>query len=331
MKELLSNEEIEALLDMFRTEGAPDVPDTAGFFTDGVPEQEDSVTRSVDLLKPNRLGSDQIRGLERNMESAAKLVSATLSDNLRMDMQCDCVAVEQLRFQTWLNQLAGPAAIYVLKMEPLEQPVLFSVSTGLLYGAVDRILGGSGKLAKVPKEFTAAEYTVADAFVGPCLNRICESLSEIVELSWKVEDRFCNLSMAQILPSQDVVLTGYFQVGGEFLLGDLRLAIPFNALEPHVEALAKGKGFGLRHPPGTMRDTVVRSIKPVPVELSVRLGTTHIPLRQLLTLREGDVVPLKTRVGEPVVAPVQGQPKFRGRVGTRGKHLAFQVTELMES
>ena len=69
----------------------------------------------------------------------------------------------------------------------------------------------------------------------------------------------------------------------------------------------------------------------VPVELSVRLGSTNIPLRQLLALQEGDVVPLKTRVGEPVVAPVQGRPKFRGRIGVRGKHFAFQVTELMES
>ena len=127
------------------------------------------------------------------------------------------------------------------------------------------------------------------------------------------------------------MLSAYFQVGGENLLGDLRLAIPFAALEPHLEAFAKDKGFGSTKAPGTMRDTVARSMRPVPLQMCVQLGTTSIGLRQLLALQEGDVVPVNTSVGELFVAPVQGKPKFRGRVGTKGKRLAFQVMELMGS
>jgi flagellar motor switch protein FliM len=65
--------------------------------------------------------------------------------------------------------------------------------------------------------------------------------------------------------------------------------------------------------------------------MSVCLGKSHILLRELLSLREGDVVPLQTRVGEQFVAPIQGVPKFKGRIGVKGKRLAFQVMELMES
>ena len=331
MNELLSNEEIETLLDMFRAEGEP--AESVGFPGMGVPDHDEGVVRSVDLLKPNRVSSDHLRDLVRSYEGAAKMIAGTLSEKLRLDLTCDCVAVEQLRFQTWLSQMSGSAAIYVIKMEPFEQPVLFAVSMDLLYSAVDRILGGTGKLAKVPKEFTAAEYTVADSFVGPCLDKLCLGLSEVVETSWQVEDRFCNLSMAQFLSPQDVVVTAYFQVGGELLLGDLRLVIPFAALEPHLENLSKGTGksTGLRRAPGAMRDTLARHIKPVPVEMSVCLGNSHILLRELLSLREGDVVPLQTRVGEQFVAPIQGVPKFKGRIGVKGKRLAFQVMELMES
>ncbi len=333
MNELLSNEEIETLLDMFRAEGEP--TESVGFPGVGAPDHDEGVIRSVDLLKPTRVSSDHLRGLVRSFEGAAKMIAGTLSEKLRLDLTCDCVAVEQMRFQTWLSQMVDSAAIYVLKMEPFEPPVLFSVSTELLYSAVDRILGGSGKMAVVPKEFTAAEYTVADAFVGPCLDNLCMSLSDVVEASWQVEDRFCNTSMAQVLSPQDVVVTAYFQVGGESLLGDLRLAIPFAALEPFLESLSKGKGSGkgagLRRAPGEMRETVARHLKSVPVELSVCLGKAHIRLRELLNLREDDVVPLRTRVGEPFVAPIQGVPKFKGKVGVKGKRFAFQVMELMES
>jgi flagellar motor switch protein FliM len=220
-------------------------------------------------------------------------------------------------------------AIYVLQMEPFKLPVLFTASTSMLYGAVDRILGGSGKVNRVPKDFTQAEYTVADALIGPCLDRIVESLHDVVDLKWKIENRFCNPSMAQILPSQDVVLSIYFQAAGDFLIGDLRLVIPFASIEPILHRFGKDAVSGLD--PGAMREQVGRSVRSVPLDLSVTLGDSRIRLRQLLALQAGDVVPLQTRVGEPAVVPVMGKPKFRGHVGRIGNRLALQIADVVAS
>jgi flagellar motor switch protein FliM len=328
VNEVLTNEEIDTLLQMFRAEGAPEGAVAAAAAADPQAAGGGVISR-VDLLKPNRLGREQIRGLERHFESAGKLLSATISERLRLDTRCDCVAVEQMRFQTWIEQLPGPVAIYVLKLEPFMLPVLFTASTSLLYGAVDRILGGSGKVNRVPKDFTQAEYTVADAMVGPCLDRVCESLADMVELRWTIENRFCNPSMAQILPSQDVVLSVYFQAAGDFLIGDVRLVIPFVCLEPYLERL--GQDTVRWSEPGAMRETLAHTVRGVPLDLSVLLGGSTIRLRQLLSLQPGDVVPLDTRLGEPAVVPVQGRPKFHGHVGRLGNRLAVQVADVMES
>ena len=103
MNEILSNEEIDTLLDMFRTEGGAvesDVREPEA--TMGPMEAPDGrVISRIDLLKPNRLGREQLRGIERYFESAGKMLSATISDKLRLDTRCDCVAVEQLRFSSW--------------------------------------------------------------------------------------------------------------------------------------------------------------------------------------------------------------------------------------
>ncbi len=324
MNEILSNEEIDTLLDMFRAgaaedEIAPPVPVADLTAEEGVSE--------IDLLKPNRLSREQLRGLERFFESAGKMLSATISDKLRLDTRCDCVAVEQQRFGTWIEQLPGPVAIYALKMEPLRMPVLFTASTSLLYGAVDRILGGSGRVTKVPKDFTQAEYTVADALVGPCLDRIVESLADVMPLKWSIENRFCNPSMAQVLPSQDVVLSVYFQAAGDFLIGDLRLLLPFASLEPYLEKFSKDTVTRLD--PGAMRETMGRTVRNVPLDLAVELGNSRITLRQLLQLQAGDVVSLDTRFGSPAVLPIQGRPKFQGQVGRIGNRLAFQIADVM--
>ncbi|MBK8097378.1 MAG: FliM/FliN family flagellar motor switch protein [Planctomycetes bacterium] len=328
MNEILSNEEIDTLLQMFRTEGsAATVEPEMARPSLPLPADTDRVISTIDLLKPNRLAREQLRGLERYFESAAKMLSATISDKLRLDTRCDCVAVEQLRFQTWLDQLPGPVAIYVVKLEPFRLPALLTASTSLLYGAVDRILGGSGKVTKVPKDFTAAEYTVADALMGPCLDRICESFAEVIKLRWSIENRFCNPSAAQILPSQDVVISSYFQASGETLIGDVRLVIPFVSLESIIEKL--GQDAMIRVEPGAARATMAKTIRAVPLDLAVRLGEARLPLRQLLELQAGDVVPLDVRLGDPAVIPVQGKPKFAGHVGRIGNRLAFQVADVM--
>lgn len=329
MNEILTNEEIDTLLQMFRTEGPTIDADLRPSPLPEAPDHHDRVVSPVDLLKPNRLNREHLRGLERYFESAGKMLSATISDRLRLDTRCDCVAVEQLRFQTWLEQLPGPVAIYVLQMQPFKLPVLLTASTSMLYGAVDRILGGSGKVNRVPKDFTQAEYTVADALIGPCLDRIAEALHEVFELSWKIDNRFCNPSMAQILPSQDVVLSIYFQAAGEFLIGDLRLVIPFTSIEPFLDRF--GRDAVSRLEPGAMRERLGRTVGAVPLDVAVTLGDARIRLRQLLQLQPGDVVPLQTRVGEPATVPIMGKPKFRGHVGRIGNRLGLQIADVMAS
>jgi flagellar motor switch protein FliM len=325
VNEILNNEEIDTLLAMFRAEGAAE----EGGGTVAALAAESPVERvsQVDLLKPNRLAREQLRGLERYFDGAAKLLSSTIAEKLRLDTRCDCVAVEQTRFRTWLEQLPGPTAIYVVGMQPFELPALFTASTSLLYGAVDRILGGSGRVKSVPKDFTQAEYTVADALIGPCLDRIVESLADVVALRWTVQNRFCNPSMAQILPSQDVVLSVYFQVAGEFLIGDMRLLLPFAALEPHIARL--GNDAVTRLAPGAMREAVARAMRHVPLDLGVELGNARIRLRQLLDLQAGDVVTLDTRLGAPAVIPIQGRPKFHGHVGRIGNRYAFRIADVL--
>ncbi|MCR9246665.1 MAG: FliM/FliN family flagellar motor switch protein [bacterium] len=329
MNEILSNEEIDTLLDMFRSEGGA-VEDEApvGISTEApVVAADNRVVSPIDLLKPNRLGREELRGIERNFESAGKLLSATISDKLRTDIRCDCVAVEQQRFGSWLDSVPGPVAFYVLEMKPLQFPCLLTASTNLLYGAVDRILGGSGRISAVPDDFTAAEYTVAEALIGPCLDRICESLREIVELDWSITNSFCNPSLAQILPSQDVVVTVYFQVAGEFLIGDLRLTLPFSAIDPLVESFARDRTATVEV--GAMKDTVANTLCKVPIHVTGELGEARIRLRQMLELQPGDVIPLERRIGDLATIPVQGKPKFRAHVGKIGNRIGLQVADVI--
>lgn len=329
MNEILTNEEIDTLLQMFRTEGGAVEAEveTTAIAPPPVFSDDNRVVSPIDLLKPNRVGRDQLRGIERYFEGAGKLLSATISDKLRIDVRVDCVAVEQQRFGTWLEHVPGPVVFFVLELKPFKLPCVLTASTSLLYGAVDRILGGTGKISRVPKDFTAAEHTVAEALIGPCLDRICDSLAEAVEMKWSIQNRFCNPSLAQVLPSQDVVMTVYFQVAGDFLIGDLRLTIPFAAIEPLMDRFTKDRNAMVEQ--GAMRDVLARNIRVVPIQVAAELGEARIRLRQMLALQPGDVIPLQTRVGEPAVVPIQGRPKFTAHIGRIGNRFGLQVADVI--
>lgn len=327
MKELLSNQEIDTLLEMFRS----DDPPLASAIRDVADEQDEAVISPVDLLRPNLLSAEQMRSLERVFQGTANLLAAVMSDKLRFEMECDCVAVEQIRFQSWLAMLGTSNCIYVLRASDVPSPVLCSWTTELLYGAVDRILGGLGKVQRVPKELSEAEYTVADAFVAPCIERLASSAKEVLPSGWELGKRSTNPSFAQVLPLQDVVLSVHFQVGGDFLLGDMRLVLPYTVLEPGLTALAESRAAQAKANVTGAREMLGKNLLPVEMDLTVQLGQALLPLRQLLALQVGDVVPLETRLGDELIAPVQGVPKFKGQVGSLGGRRAYRISTVLES
>jgi flagellar motor switch protein FliM len=124
-----------------------------------------------------------------------------------------------------------------------------------------------------------------------------------------------------------VVLSIYFQVTGDFLLGDLRLLIPFVSLEPLLDRFGRDSVAAME--PGAMRDKISQTVRDLGVDVAVELGGTSIRLRQLMELQTGDVIPLATRIGEPATVPVMGKPKFTGHIGRIGNRFGVRVADVM--
>lgn len=332
MKELLSNEEIDTLLELFRAEGAElqeeevhDLKDAVQDVVHDVLEGGGQTVSPVDLLKPNRFTSDQHGAAERFFSSMATTLAATMIDRLRLDLVCDCVAVEQLRFGDWQQRCGAPSAIYVLSTSNYDVPLLLTMSAPLLHGSVDRILGGRGRAEEPLPAPTEAMHTVAQSFVEPLVERLDSSLRELMNTEVRIERRVGNQALAQIVGPNDVVLSVYLQVSGEELHGDLRLVLPFAQAEVLLSRLGHGRTPDYDAAPGSMRGTVTRSMRGVALDLAAVLGGADLALRDLLELGAGDVLPLRRRVGEPVEVLVQGHRKFLASPGCRGRARALRI------
>jgi flagellar motor switch protein FliM len=330
VEEILSNAEIDALLDLFQNEGMPEELEEAEDldFSGGAIQGAYKVSE-LDLLKPNRFTRAQLQVLTRIQEMVARKMGAAIAERLRLEASCDCVGVEQLRFSSWLSLLDNPTGTYVLQMDPLRFPSVLTVSPELLYGAVDRILGGTGEAHTCPQDLSEAEYEVADALVQPLLGHIQEGLGEMVQVQPKVVGRYTNPSLAQVLPAQEVVLALHFQVSGNPLFGDVRLAIPYAALDPHLGGLESSRFLSDGGKEGAYRNLLTETISNIPMDLKVVLGGMELKLRDILALKKGDVLTLPTKPGDLLDIPVQGKTKFRGVLGTRGRRYATRILQVM--
>nr|WP_210261002.1 FliM/FliN family flagellar motor switch protein [Enterovirga sp. DB1703] len=65
------------------------------------------------------------------------------------------------------------------------------------------------------------------------------------------------------------------------------------------------------------------------VDLTVRLGTTSMPLHQLLKLGRGAIVELDGSDAEIVDILVNGHPIARGNVVVTGRAISVRVTEMV--
>lgn len=69
-------------------------------------------------------------------------------------------------------------------------------------------------------------------------------------------------------------------------------------------------------------------IESVSVELSVELGSTIMPIHQLLRMGRGAVIELDTNESDDVMLLANNVPVARGSVVIRGDRVAIEITEM---
>ncbi|MBL8307343.1 MAG: flagellar motor switch protein FliN [Rubrivivax sp.] len=80
-------------------------------------------------------------------------------------------------------------------------------------------------------------------------------------------------------------------------------------------------------PPGSAND--INMILDIPVQLTVELGRTRIPIKHILQLAQGSVVELETLAGEPMDVLVNGYLIAQGEVVVVNDKFGIRLTDIV--
>lgn len=319
MNQVLTQDEINALL-----RGLSD----GDIETDQFEATQSEGVRKYDLASQERIIRGRMPTMELIHDRFARSFRTSLSKFLSRSCFINVGGIEIVKFGLFMKKLPLPSSLHIYRMPPLQGYALLVVSTPLVFAIVDSLFGGSGrgKVKIEGREYTAIETRLIGKVVMMALEVLKEAWSPIHPVDFVyVRSEFNPLAIA-IVPPTDVVIVVSIEVELEQESTTITLCTPYSTIEPLRSKLSTGyQSTSLEVDTGLLR-RMERNVKLTNINLSVELGRGSMRARDLLELKEGDLVVLETSPTEEAVVKVEGVPKYRGYVGTYRGSRAIRVT-----
>ena len=116
--------------------------------------------------------------------------------------------------------------------------------------------------------------------------------------------------------------------------GMMNFCIPYLVLEPIVSKLSSQYWFSSVRKNSTTQylGTIKQQLTSVDMDVVADFGSINLPIRDVLSLRVGDVIRLSNiKVGDPLSLSVGNEKKFYCQPGVVGKKMAVQITGKVEN
>jgi len=319
MSKILEQDEVDALL---RGLSGGDVE------TETEIPEDDSGVVAFDLANQDRIIRGRMPVLEIVNDRFSRLCTNALANTMRKRVDINPISIDMSKFGDFMRSLPVPTSISIFKMDPLRGNALLVVDSRLVFALVENFFGGAGSQPKVEgRDFTPIEQAIVERVVKIALANMEESWKPVHEVHVEMVRTEVNPQFAAIVPPSDVVIVVTFEVELENAIGSLIVCLPYATMEPirsKLHASFQSERLEVDH---VWINRFKERLMETPVEMVVRLGRTTISGRQLLYLREGDIILLDTDEDEMLEAEVEGVRKFQGLPGRVKGNKAFQVVK----
>ena len=326
MNEVLSQDEIDQLLTAISS-GESDTDDFK-------PVSDTRKIKIYDFKRPDKFSKEQLRTVSNMHETFARLTTTSLSAQLRSLVHVHVASVDQLTYEEFIRSIPTPTTLAVVNMDPLKGNAVLEIDPAITFCMIDRLFGGRGVTAtNKNRDLTDIEQSVMEGIIVRILANMREAWTQVIDLRPRLGQIETNPQFAQIVPPSEMVvlITLEAKVGDEE--GMMNFCIPYLTIEPIVSKLSSQFWFSSVRRSSTTQylGTLKEKLSSVDMEVVAEVGSINLSVRDVLSLRMGDIVRLSnTRVGDALTVSVGNKKKFYCQPGVVGKKMAVQVTGKIE-
>ncbi|NNM55271.1 MAG: flagellar motor switch protein FliM [Spirochaetales bacterium] len=327
MTEALSQDEIDQLLTAIST-GDADGEDLAA-----KANAEQKKIKIYDFKRPDKFSKEQIRTVSSMHESFARLTTTSLSANLRTLIQVHVASVDQLTYEEFIRSIPNPTTLAVINMDPLKGSAILEIDPAVTFSIIDRLFGGPGEGVKVTRDLTEIEQSVMEGIIVRILGNMREAWSQVIDLRPRLGQIEVNPQFAQIVPPTEMVVLVTLETKLGDVEGMMNFCIPYLTIEPIISKLSAQYWYSSVRRGGTAENlnTIRDRLASINVNLVAEVGKISLPMREVVSLKVGDIVRLSgTSIEDPLILSIGNRKKFNCRPGLLGNRVAVQVTKVLE-
>lgn len=335
---MLTQAEIDALLSgaiaIEGKDGGADV-NLAEIMGGGSPiaskDQSDGQGKKVtayNFWSPDRFSKEQMRAVELVYEDLAEKLTTSIPTFLRTNLKPRLVHTEQGRFHDFLKDLPPNALFHMITLAPLPGYMVITISPNVSYLVLEQRLGGKIEGESKERPLTDIDQSLLRGLVEHMLNDLKSAWSKLVPLEPALEDSTVNQHWVQMVMGNEKVMLLTFELTIQGTTGTMNVYLPFGTLKPISGVLNPHIWISGRKEKvidNSSRDLAIQTLKNVELPVQVFMGSIDVPLGEVMDLQVGDIIPLDTRMDQPLVMQVANQKLFNVYIGKIGNQMAVQV------
>ncbi|MBB5359952.1 flagellar motor switch protein FliM [Rhodanobacter sp. ANJX3] len=315
MSDLLSQEEIDALLngvDDGHVETASDVP------------PDPSAILDYDFTQQDRIVRGRLPTLEMVNDRFARFFRTSLFGVLRKTCEVSVLGVRMLKFSEYVQGLAVPSNLNLIKLKPLRGTGLVVMEPRLVFTVIDNFFGGDGRYhARIEgRDFTPTENRVIQILLAEVFTAMVEAWAPVMAVQFEFLNSEINPQFANIVSPTETVVVSRFHIELDGGGGEIHLTLPYSMVEPIRTMLDAGVQSDRVERDDRWINNLHEEVMDAELEISALLLETHINIGEFLSLRVGDVIPLS--LPELTTVFAEDIPIFRGRYGQSGGRYAVR-------
>jgi flagellar motor switch protein FliM len=347
MNKILSQDEVDALLKVVEVPGtdlnlSPELAATServpgeldSSLANSSPPQSAPPGKPVfvyDFRRPDRVPKAFLRSMQLLHEKFCTNVSSSFSAYLRAVTEVTILSLEQTTYAEFLLSLRDPSCFNAISMRPLSGLAALDVSLDLAFPLIDRLLGGSGKSPSVSRNITEIERNVIQGVINSFTGNLTEAWRAAAEVSFHFHSSESRPQLLQITLPNEVVILFTFEVKLAEIKGNMTLCIPYSSLEPVSRKFEQEINIPQKGNHQEDFKRLLNRLHKIPLTVSAELPGTYVAVKDLLSLKVGDIVRMDHKVNDNILLKVAGKPSFRARLARKDAHKAAHVVGQTDS
>jgi len=281
-----------------------------------------------DFRRLDRVPKSQLRAIRALHENFVRHLASSISAYLRSYLTVNLVSVEQLSYAEFVEEVQSPTCLACLTMRPYDGTAILELNPSLTFQILEIVLGGKGRSSTALKrEVTEIEQRLLDTFLRILLQDLKQAWETVAEIDFAVESMETEPQFLQVVDPNEA----FVAVGIEIKIGETTgmMNVAFPSLVIKMMRAKFDQHWSLRRTRsnGAGQERLLRLVAPASLTVDARIEGPKLLVRDLLSLVEGDVLPLDYPLSRPVDCLVGDKRKFRGRIVNAGNKRAFLIHE----